>query len=330
MFNANGGPGGRQVKLNRLDLAENDSAFLPSLAAGMERPGVIAAIGGSSLVKGPEIAEYMRRANYPWLGPWSNQMSIYQGTESDPFAVLPGWDLEIAALLKYAAVFYKAEAVKRGSVAFVYHDLPDTREMAEFAAKKAQSEGLVLKTMPIPAGFSSWADLAARAQGIDVWLIWLDPGTSAALAKAIKTRRPEALLLTSSLNATNRNLVAVSGGAWNGVVFPAVVRPSASIDKAYADLLRKYGPVGLDDSYQAYLGFAQGQILAQALNSGSVATGLDLRRALYGIKGLRTLLWAPVTYSADQKSGNEHFYLGRAVGDGKWEPAIGQKLDWQE
>ena len=127
--------------------------------------------------------------------------------------------------------------------------------------------------------------------------------------------------MTSSVNPTNRNLVVLSGGAWNGMIFPSVLTPSQEIPKAYDSVIRKYGPVGLEGGYQTYLGFAQGQILARAFSLGSEAGAVDLTRSLYNMKGFPTLLTEPVEFSRGNNRNAGGFYLGRAYGDGHWERA---------
>lgn len=132
---------------------------------------------------------------------------------------------------------------------------------------------------------------------------------------------PDAIYLTSSVNPTNRNLVVLSGGAWNGMIFPSVLTPSREIPQAYDSVIRKYGPVGLETGYQTYLGFAQGQILARAFSLGSEQGTVDLTRSLYNMKGFSTLLAEPVEFSEGRNMNASRFYLGRAYGNGHWERA---------
>lgn len=113
--------------------------------------------------------------------------------------------------------------------------------MAVQARQEAETLGLDLKRAPINPDFTDWPYLADYVGKAGAVIIWLAPGPSAAPAKVAKARNPEAIFLTGSLNATNGKPVALSGGAWNGIIFPAVLRPSREIPEAYGSLIRKYG-----------------------------------------------------------------------------------------
>jgi len=322
LFNDNGGIGGRPLVVNSADLNENDPNFLANLGGLVSGRHLVGAVGGPVHLKAGETADLFRRMKLPWLGPWSNEAALYEYSDSDPFAVLPPWSLELPALLEHIRQVYAADAARSGPVFLVYYNFPVYQDMAAQSQETARRMGLDLKRAPLNPDFSDWEHLADYIQGSGAVIIWLSQGASAAFIRAAKNRMPEALYLTGSANATNRNLVVLSGGAWNGVIFPAVLKPSRDIPEAYEGIIRKYGPVGLDGSYQAYLGFAQGQILARALvlNQGPVG-GTDLPRNLYDMKGFPTLLSAPVNYNPGRHISEGLFYLGRAYGNGHWEAA---------
>jgi hypothetical protein len=288
------------------------------LAALTERPGVVAIAGGPAEMKAGEIAEYFRRTGRPWLGPWSQNEALYQGRKSDPFALLPTWREEMPALLGYLRLYFDRNPHKTGPVCLIYYDTPPDRRMAEEAAQAAGRLGLELKKAVLKTGFNDWDYLAKRVEGAAAYVVRLPQGPAAAFLREAKKAGPDQVYMTSALNATNRNLVSISGGAWNGVIFPAVLTPSRDIPAAYQELIKKYGVPGLADSYHTFLGLAQGQVLARALSLGA-ASGPDLPRGLYGMKGFSTLLSAPVDYEPGRHISSKNFYLARAYGDGRWE-----------
>ncbi|MGL4208659.1 MAG: hypothetical protein ACRCTY_04655, partial [Candidatus Adiutrix sp.] len=138
----------------------------------------------------------------------------------------------------------------------------------------------------------------------------------------MKVAVPQAVYMTSGLNATNRNMVIISGGAWNGIIFPAVLKPSQSIHSGYSSLIKKYGAVGLSESYQTYLGMAQGQVLARALRLASTQETnplpFDLAQGLYRLGDFDTLFYAPLKYEPN-KHQPKMFYLAEAYGNGYWQ-----------
>ena len=321
LFNAHGGIGGRSLALDLISADEDSPDFMSSLARRMEKPSVAGVVGGPVHSAAGRTADYLRQIKRPWLGPWSSSDKLYQGLDSDPFAVLPNWRQEMPALLDYVKAGYAADPAKSGPVFLVYFNFPDDQAMAAEVKQMAEGLGLVLKRAPINPDFGDWPFLAQHVQGSGAVIIWLTQGRTAAFVKAAKTLTPEAIYLTSSVNPTNRNLVIMSGGAWNGMIFPAVLAPSQEIPKAYDTVIRKYGPVGLEGGYQTYLGFAQGQILARAFSLDSGAGPADLTRGLYNLRGFSTLLAEPAEFSSGRHMDAGRFYLGRAYGNGQWERA---------
>lgn len=315
MFNAHGGVKERHLLVDGFNIDPLAAVFLPTLSQHLKAaPSMV--VGGLNRPGSGEAAELCRRFQIPWLGPWSNDPALYQGLDFDPLPVLPTWNQELAALLEYVRDFYEANESRRGQVHFVYYDLPAEQPVASEALRLAKALGLNLTRNPLAPSFGNWPLAADHLKDAGAVIVWLSAGSAAALALAIRDISPGKLLLSNSLNATHRNLVLISHGAWNGVIFPAVLRPSSDIAEAYAGLLHKYGPVGLQASYHAYLGFAQGQLLARALSlapQGSSAA--DLRQALAGLQGFQTLFWTPLGSQAPL------FYLARAYGNGYWEMA---------
>lgn len=326
LFNAHGGLGGRPLGVIELRLDENSPGFFPALNESLSQPGVLGLTGGPARAKAGPTADYLRRLNRVWFGPWSDEKELYKGEPSDPFAVLPPWTEEIPALLSYVRTAYQSDPGRSGPVFLVYYDAPSPRAMAAEARRMASEMGLELQQAPIAPDFAAWDYLADHVKEAGAVLVWLNPGASAALVNAAKARRPDTIYMTNSVNATNRSLVVISGGAWNGVVFPAILSPSRDISTAYADILRKYGPVGLDGGYQAFVGFAQGQILARATNLGLGQNRMNLTRNLYDMKGFPSLLSAPVNYALGRHVNRDAFYLGRGYGNGYWEAAPAPKL----
>ena len=321
LFNAHGGVGGRSLALDLISADENSPDFMSSLARRLENPAAAGVVGGPVQSAAGRTADYLRRMKKPWLGPWSNADKLYQGVDSDPFAVLPHWRQEMPALLDYVKAGYAADPAKSEPVFLVYFNFPDEQAMAAEVKQMAEDRGLTLKRAPINPDFADWPFLAEHVRGSGAVIIWLTQGRTAAFVKASKALTPGAVYLTSSVNPPNRNLAVMSDGAWNGMIFPAVLTPSQEIPKAYGSIIRKYGPVGLEDSYQAYLGFAQGQILARAFSLGSGAGPVDLTRSLYNMRGFPTLLTEPVEFSRGRNMNASRFYLGRAYGNGHWERA---------
>ncbi|UQZ90317.1 hypothetical protein C4J81_14330 [Deltaproteobacteria bacterium Smac51] len=322
MFNANGGVNGRPLNIISLNTDELSSDFPQNLASRLADPNVVAVVGGPVNIKAEEAADYFRSLGRPWLGPWSNEKSMYRGESSDPFAILPPWNLEMEALLGYIQKTYAASPKKEDRPIFlVYYNVPHDQAMAAEAREMASKMGLELRRAPVNLDFVDWSYLVDHVESGGAVIVWLTHGPAAAFVKAARSRMPEALFLTNSLNATNRNLVVISSGAWNGIIFPAVLKPSQEIAPAYENLFRRYGPKGLDISYQAYLGFAQGQVLARALSLDTGQSKTNLSRHLYDMKGFPTLLSAPVHYQPKMHMAPDLFYLSQAYGNGHWGPA---------
>ncbi len=321
MYNANGGLSGRKLNIITLATNENSPNFFKDITRELKETTPYGLVGGPVSRQAKEFGEYVNTLGVPWFGPWSDQNRLYQAAGSNgPFAILPTWQEELPALLNYVQSHFTTG--EKGTVYLLYYDAESEQEMATWARQEAANRGLELKRAPVEASFTNWPYIAEHMDGAAAVIIYLSQGDTAAALKAIKAKMPKALYLTGALNPPNSNLVLLSGGAWEGVIFPSILRPSQEIPKAFENLIKSYGLPGLMVSYQTYLGFSQGQILARAVSLSLRQGEVNLTQGLYALENFNTLFANPLTFQPGEHYAPEgFFYLAQAYGKGQWRPA---------
>jgi hypothetical protein len=273
-------------------------------------------VGGATSSKSGVTADYFRRTGMIWFGPWTNKSDPYQSRADDPIGLLPTAEEELELLITYA----KQKLGPGGSVLFVHYQTPAGTQEFEHAAKFAASEGLDLVPVPLTINFRNWGELEKEAMGIGGLILWLPTGPAAAIVRTIKNRLPEdTLWMTNSLNSPGLEVTEMTGGLWEGMIFPAILSPKSSLTQAYDAVLYKYGARGMTLDYQAYLGLAQAQILVKALvASPENGRSKELRKAIESVDTKGTLLHAPNFKTGRASRGS--VYLAAATSNWGWTP----------
>jgi ABC-type branched-subunit amino acid transport system substrate-binding protein len=304
-LNANRALGGREAKLFSLESDDSLPDFAGKLEALMDSTRPQVAVGGAAHASPRATADFFRRRGLLWYGPWSNSQEL-KTADGNPVLTLPTDDLEIEALMGYAGRLGLSE------VAFVHSRGGQAAGLAALAQASAKANGLGLKPLGLPLDFRNWQSLITELQGAQAVFLWVPPGQAAAIVRSLKPLLgPQALWATNSLNATGHELAAMTAGQWENVVFPAVLIPKKDIPRGYDFVIHKYGLPGLTLDYQAYLGFAQGQLLARAL-AESDGDPARLRQAFANLRADGTILAPPPA------AGGKSFYLAASDARGDW------------
>lgn len=274
------------------------------------------AVGGSTNSKSGATADYFRRTGMIWFGPWSNKSDTYQARVDDPIGVLPTAEDELELLLTHA----RDKLGPEGSLLFIHYRTPSGDRELDYATKLSASLGLRLIPVPLATNFRNWGELQKEAHGIGGMILWLPTGPAAAIVRTLKNRLPEDMLwMTNSLNSPGMEVTEMTGGLWEGMVFPSVLHPKSALTQSYDAVLYKYGPRGLTLDYQAYLGLAQAQVLIRALVAAPAGSGSSgLRQAIESVATDGTLLYSRGFKTGPSPKGSA--YLAVATSNWGWLP----------
>jgi ABC-type branched-subunit amino acid transport system substrate-binding protein len=246
-------------------------------------------VGGVTRAKSGETADFFRRSGMVWFGPWSNKSDFYRDRADDPIGLFPSVEEELDLLISYA----RKKLGPEGTLLLIHYQSYTSDKEISFAQKLASDQGINLITTSIANNFRNWGELEKEAMGIGGIILWLPAGPAAAVLRTLKNRLPEDVLwMTNSLNSPGQEVMEMTGGQWEGMIFPAVLSPKSSLTEAYDAVLYKYGPRGLTLDYQAYLGLAQAQVLVRGLQAAPInSRTAELRKALESVSTEGTLLY---------------------------------------
>jgi hypothetical protein len=261
-INANGGVNGQALTLVSLEKDDSSDGFFGDLEALTFKVKPHAAVGGSADLLAGKTSDYFRRIGRPWFGPWTDDPDIYAGSQSDPAGLLPSAPIEFELIFRYVRKY----APLGRDVYLIQSSGPKSSHTGILASEIALRHGFKIKVATLPSEFRNWGELSTLLPNAGTIILWTPPGPSAAIKRVLsKTMAPDVLWLTSSLNPPCREIISVSGGSWEGMVFPSILSPSKEIPEAHRAVLEKYSPPGLKSDYPAFMGFAQGQLLVKAL-----------------------------------------------------------------
>jgi ABC-type branched-subunit amino acid transport system substrate-binding protein len=301
------------VELYALDIDDSFPEFQETLSKMVDKslPDMIA--GGAAHFRSGLTADFFRRLGLSWFGPWSNSPDLYRGHDDDPVGILPPADMELEALFAYASKNLGQEA----KAYFVLSRASDSESLLKLARSKAEKYALNLSPITLPQNFRDWSSLKGSFPEAGAIILWVAPGPAAAIRRTMLRQVPSGVLwMTNSLNSPGREVSEMTAGAWDGMIFPAVLNPREEISESYDLVLRKHGLPGLNLDYQTYLGFAQGQIIARALMDSS-ENRLGIASALGQVSAQGTILYRSRFVRA--KPGPEDFYLARATRQAGWQ-----------
>jgi hypothetical protein len=173
----------------------------------------------------------------------------------------------------------------------------------------------------IPSPFRDWGSLKDKAAGAGAVLLWVPSGPAAAIVKVLRQSAPPGtLFMTHALNPPGVELMEMTGGLWEGMVFPSILVADPVLIQAYDAVIRKYGPPGLEPGYLSYLGVAQAQVMTRLLvNQDAGTTREEVRRDFLGVDAAGTMLVSPGFGAGPPRAGA--FFLARATRSGGWAPA---------
>ncbi|MDR0355259.1 MAG: ABC transporter substrate-binding protein [Deltaproteobacteria bacterium] len=315
-LNMNGGADGRPIEIYSQEMDDFQTDFPNRLNDVLQQVQPDLVVGGAANSRAKATADYFRRLGLIWFGPWTNNSGAYQGRVDDPIGLLPTVDEELELLIDHAA----KRLPQNSEILFIYYQSAEGQLDAELAAQKAKARSLVLAPVPLLPNFRNWGELEDEAMGAGAVMLWLPTGPAAAIVRTLKNRLPEdTLWMTNSLNSPGMEVTEMTGGLWEGMIFPAVLSPKSSLAQAYDAILYKYGPRGLTLDYQTYLGVAQGQILVKALlNAPANSNSATLRQAFKEATSNGTLLY-PSSFDIG-KPPKGASYLAVATANWDWQP----------
>jgi ABC-type branched-subunit amino acid transport system substrate-binding protein len=317
-LNGRGGIDGRLVDFYSQEMDDSTPNFPARLNTMIQQAQPDVVVGGAVAARSGDTAEYFRRAGVVWFGPWSQRASLYKGEKGDPVGLLPSLDFQLDLLAEHAA-----KTLGPGADALIlWQDGPGGRSDfdPEVARAKLEAHGLTPSLVAVPYRFRDWASLREPAAGAEAILLWVPSGPAAAIVRVLKPVLPaETLFLTHALNPPGVELMDMTDGLWDGMIFPAVLDRDPALALAYDAIIRKYGPPGLSPGYLSYLGVAQAQIMTRLLASQTPGTTREaVRRDFLGVDSQGTMLTSPGFGAGPPPPGAA--FAARAVRPASWEP----------
>ncbi|MDR1486564.1 MAG: ABC transporter substrate-binding protein [Deltaproteobacteria bacterium] len=316
-INSKGGVNGLPIDLYTLEADDSQADFFSRLDNIVTRLQPDLAVGGAANVLPLETAEYFRRTRTVWFGPWSHREKLYQNRDNDPIGLLPTESSELELLFGLVGKRFGENA----NVSFIYfnafYDSADLANVRQLAAKHK----LNLFPESLGTDFRNWASLESNLKDVSAVVLWLPPGPAAAIVRTLKHRASKSILwMTSSLNFPGAKLSQMTGGRWNGMIFPSVLTADQSMREMYKFVLTKYGPPGLATDYQSFLGMAQGQLLVRALlDSEKNDARTNALRDNFKNQDVQGTLFYSTVLSAGPPNLNSLF-LAEATSDYLWKP----------
>jgi ABC-type branched-subunit amino acid transport system substrate-binding protein len=314
-LNANGGLDGRQLEMYHLEMDDGWPDFPAKLNSLIQKENPDIIVGGASLVRPQETADFFRRINRPWFGPWSNSRELYQNLPNDPIGLFPTVEKELELLLNYAKTNLPAGA----PLTFILQDSQNADGISRTVTSLSAQKDLEITIRRLSPNFRNWQSLGPELTGSGAIILWTPPGPAVAIVRELKKKLPNTVLwMTHSLNSPGTELKEMTGSTWEKMIFPAILKPTSELPTAYDVVLRKYALPGLNLDYHSFLGFGQGQILARILQN---ATSTKKKRPdFYSIfkstSGQGTILTRQNLQQANPPEGS--FYLGQALANGNW------------
>jgi ABC-type branched-subunit amino acid transport system substrate-binding protein len=320
-LNAHGGINGRTFEFSTLEMDDtivDFSANLDSLIRGTN-PHLV--VGGSCQNFASETAKYFQRTGKPWFGPWTNSPEIFSNRSDDPVGILPTNLIEFALLFDWA----KTRLAPDKFLYFIIDSGPTAEKTSALARAQARRVGLEIKIISLPTGFRQWNNLAPLLENPGGIILWTATGPAAAIRRTLaNTISPGVFWMTHSLNTPSLELLTVTAGAWKDTIFPAVLIPSDEIPETYITVFSKYAPYGLNQNYQSYLGFSQGQLMSRAL--AGLSNGRPSSQEL--LTSLRQVSTQGTLFAGERLPQNAldpgGTYLARAGTKGNWLKIITQ------
>jgi hypothetical protein len=320
-LNSRGGIDGRLVDFYSQEMDDATPNFPARLNTMILQAQPDIVVGGAVASRSGDTADYFRRTGLVWFGPWSQRVTLYRGDSSDPVGLVPSIDHQLDMLLEHAVRSLGSGA----AILILWQD--GSGGLSEFdpelARAKAESHGLKPTLTAIPQRFRDWSSLREPAQGANAVLLWVPSGPAAAIVRTLKPALPpETLFLTHALNPPGVGVMEMTGGLWDGMIFPSVLARDPVLSQAYDAIIQKYGPPGLEPGYLSYLGVAQAQVMTRVLVSHTVGTTReDVRKDFLGVDGQGTMLVTSGFGAGPPPEGAS--YLARASRARGWEPVEG-------
>jgi hypothetical protein len=289
-LNRRGGIDGRLVDFYSQEMDDATPNFPARLNTMIQQAQPDLVVGGAVFARSGETADYIRRTNMVWFGPWSQRSDLYRGAANDPVGLIPSQERQLELLLGHAA----RRLGPGGKILLVWQDGGHADIDPESALAAASGLGLEMDVAAIEPGFRDWGSLRDRAEGFGAILMWVPSGPAAAVVRVLKPAMgADTIFLTHALNPPGIELLEMTGGLWDRILFPSVLVRDPVLVQAYDAVIQKYGPPGLEPNYLSYLGVAQAQILTRLLATRTNGTTREaIRRDMLGVDGQGTMLAA--------------------------------------
>ena len=317
MVTADGGIGGRRIKLMMVDDQYDPQITRAGVEKLVHEVGIFAFVGGVGTANGEAVVDYLAKLGIPWVGPATGSSKWTNPVRKTVFAVSPRYKSEGASLAKYAV-----QVMRLSQIACIFQDDDYGRECLAGVERQLARQQLALTArVPVKAGAK---DLKAevdslKAAGPQAVMLFLNPTTAVLLHQAAEKAEFKPVWMTASPLSDTVTMNRLTSGRWAGTIYTAIIEPPdsthplmvkyrAAFDR-FASRGERWGPF-------FYGGFGLAEPLIQALKE----CGLEPTRPrfLYEMEKIQNFkgVMGRLDFSSGRRQGGREMYIAEALKGG--------------
>ncbi len=279
-FNAQGGIGGRKVRVITLDDGFDAKRTLDNAHQLIERDGVVALFAQAGTSQVMALLPYLERVRTPLIG-------VYTGSPA-PRAIASPWLFTTSASYadELTQMVRNLVAIQTTRIGVAYEDSDFGKLTLPLVERAAAAEGATIVAAQSMASNGSTAAEAARALGAKQPQAVVMIAAGPPVVAYVRAHRAQlgVPLYTLSLGAGTQVLRALGEDA-RGL---AVARSTPSPQRANLQVTRDFQASmkrhGLEPDYDHFVGYLDARVLLEGLRAaGPAASGAEVARAMEGL-----------------------------------------------
>ncbi|AVP57432.1 ABC transporter substrate-binding protein [Pulveribacter suum] len=279
-FNAQGGVGGRKVRLVTLDDGFDARRTLDNARQLVEREGAVALFGQAGTSQVMALLPYLERARTPLV-------AVYTGSPA-PRAAASAWLFTTSASYsdELAQIVRNLVATQSARIAIAYEDNDFGKLTLPLAQQIATAEGATVVATQAMHSSGQDAGEVARALAAQRPQAVLMVAAGPSVVAYVRAHRAQlgVPLYTLSLGAGAHVIRALGDDARGLAVArttPSPRRATLAVTREFQASMKRHG---LEPDYDRYIGYLDARVLLEALRAaGPAASGESVARAMEGL-----------------------------------------------
>lgn len=325
MVTANGGVYRRRIRLLMVDDAGDPAKTLQGVRKLVEEYGVFAFVGGVGTENGRAVIDYLDEKGIPWVGPASGSTLWTLPPRKNVFAILPPYQDEAAALVKYAA-----EKRKYSRIAMIYQNDYFGREGVYGAEKQLKKYNLrLVDKIPLAPAEDDLKAYVKRLKKAapQVVIMWVGPTHAILLRREAELLKFNPLWMTGSALGDPKKMDKMTSRRWAGTIFtffgeppnsksPLMIEYRKAFDQ-FASKGERWGPF-------FYYGFGLAEPMVKAMKRcGPLLNRKQFIAQMEALKDFKGIL-GRITFGETRRQGQRELFLAEALPHG----AFKRLTDW--